>query len=290
MSTEPLPVTPLTVTWTSTMGSPNDGKFIDKLIRYGGVLYQCFPLNHPAEISKRPHSFCYEAVEKRILRDAEAIDRTLADIGKVLAEPAIHRISADRTSETAPYWNNGFFNGADASHGYAMVAALKPQLILEVGAGNSTKFFRRAIEDYGLDTRLVAIDPAPRADITAIADEILIKSVFDVDLAYFDRLQAGDFLFWDGSHVVSNGADITRLVLEIIPRLKPGVIVHIHDIVLPFEASFNGQVGDVSFPENYMVACFILYNDKAKVLLPVHYLQRKGRIQSWGGSFWFQTG
>jgi hypothetical protein len=76
----------------------------------------------------------------------------------------------------------------------------------------------------------------------------------------------------------------------VLPRLKTGVIVHVHDITMPFEAAVNGEVGDVSFPENYLLGTYILFNALAKVLLPIHYLQRVGRIDGWGGSFWFEIG
>jgi hypothetical protein len=283
MSEQPLPVT-----WTSTLGTNNDARFIDKLIRYGGILYQCYPLNHEAEISRRPSSFIYEAIERRLLQDDAYTKAQLSAVDMILAEDKIHRISAMQTNDFDPFWNNGYFNGADAIYGYGMIVTRRPKRVLEVGVGNSTKFFRRAIKDYSLDTQLIAIDPVPRADISQIADTIIAKSVFDVELSVFDQLEPGDFLFWDGSHVVSNGSDVTRLFLEIVPRLKSGVIVHIHDITMPFEGVFVEDVGDASSPENYLVGTFILFNPSIKVILPIYYLHKKGVIPSSGCSFWFE--
>ena len=285
MSEQPLPVT-----WTSTLGTDNNGRYIDKLICYGGILYQCFPLNHPGEISKRASSFVYDMVENRILVDEASIKAQMSAIDRVIAEDKVHRITPSQINDVDPFWNNAFFNGADALYGYGMIVTRGPKRVLEVGAGNSTKFFRRAIKDYSLDTRLIAIDPVPRAEINEIADVVITKSVFDVDLAVFDQLQEGDFLFWDGSHVVSNGSDVTRLFLEVIPRLNPGVIVHIHDITMPFEGVFVRDVGDASSPENYLLGTFILHNPLIKMLLPIHYLHRKGLISSAGCSFWFEMG
>ena len=88
--------------------------------------------------------------------------------------------------------------------------------------------------------------------------------------------------------MVSNGSDVTRLFLEILPRLKSGVIVHIHDITMPFEAAEISGI-PVSFPENYIFGTYLVNNTSAKIILPVHYLTRTGRINSWGGSFWFEV-
>ncbi len=278
------------VNWTSTQGTPNDTLFIDKLINYGSVLYQCYPLNHVGEISKRPHTFIYDEVEKVLVRDAKSIEGQLQRLMTVLRDGKFSQISKFEENAMEPFLDNGFFNGADAALGYAMIVDRQPSLIVEVGAGNSSKFFRRAARDYGIPLRMVAVDPAPRSVIWDICDTVIQKSVFDVDLRIFDDLRSGDVLFWDGSHLVSNGSDVTRLFLEIIPRLKSGVIIHMHDIFMPFEAALNGVVGDVSFPEQYLLATYLLYNKDFRVLLPVHYLQRKGAIEGWGGSFWFQLG
>ena len=280
---------PLKVTWTSTLDSANDAKFIDKIIQYGHVNYLSFPLNHPGEITKRTSEFSYPTVEARILRDQAIYDAQLRRLRPIIESDAIIQITANQENDIDPFWNNGFFNGSDAKLGYAFLVDRNPQLVVEVGAGNSTKFFRRAIHDFGLQTRLLAIDPAPRADLAQVADEIIESSVFDVHLAVFDRLEAGDILFWDGSHMVCNGSDVTRLFLEVLPRLKPGVIVHMHDIMMPYEAYHNGEVGDVSFPEQYMLGTYLLSVASAKVLLPVHYLWRTKAITENGLSFWFVT-
>jgi hypothetical protein len=77
------------------------------------------------------------------------------------------------------------------------------------------------------------LDPEPRAQIDALCDTSIRRRLEDCDLSMFDQLEAGDILFFDGSHRVFTNSDVTVFFLELMPRLKPGVIVHIHDIFLP---------------------------------------------------------
>jgi hypothetical protein len=105
----------------------------------------------------------------------------------------------------------------DARWLYAIIAALKPRHMLEVGSGNSTMFASKAIRDFGLLTHLFSIDPAPRVGIDRLCDELHRESVLTVPLETFDRLGPSDILFIDGSHLVLNGSDTTRLFLVWCP-------------------------------------------------------------------------
>lgn len=133
-----------------------------------------------------------------------------------------------------PRWAQDWFPRLDAAIGYAMVRQLKPARIIEVGSGHSTRFYRRAVRDGGLETDITAIDPAPRADLSALPDIALIrKTVQETELNRFDALNKGDFLAIDSSHILMPGTDVDYLVNQVLPRLPAGVHVHIHDILLP---------------------------------------------------------
>jgi len=109
----------------------------------------------------------------------------------------------------------------------------RPARIVEVGSGHSTRFFARAIADGGIATRLTAIDPAPRAQLSGLAVEWLRGAVPSVGMAPFAALAAGDFLVIDSSHVLMPGSDVDFLINRLLPSLPPGVLVHLHDIFLP---------------------------------------------------------
>jgi len=131
----------------------------------------------------------------------------------------------------APRWNQDWFPRLDAAAAYAIVRSLKPRRIVEVGSGHSTRFLARAVADGGLDTRITAIDPQPRATIEKLPLNWLRMPVQKV--AAFPPLGAGDILFIDSSHQVKPGSDVEFLLKAVLPLLPAGVHVHFHDIFIP---------------------------------------------------------
>jgi Methyltransferase domain len=133
----------------------------------------------------------------------------------------------------APRWDQDWFPRLDAAAAYAMVRSTRPKRIVEVGSGHSTRFMARAVADGGLDTRITAIDPKPRAAIRGLDLEWLQTHVETLHHGPFAALHANDILFIDSSHQVKPGSDVEFLLAEVIPRLPAGVRVHFHDIFLP---------------------------------------------------------
>jgi len=135
----------------------------------------------------------------------------------------------------APRWTQDWFPRLDGAAAYKMVRDCKPANIIEVGSGHSTRFMAQAIKDADLPTKITAIDPAPRADITKLPITVHNDIVQNCDLVIFKNLKAGDFLFIDSSHIAMPGSDVDFLFLNVLPMLPEGVIVHIHDILLPHD-------------------------------------------------------
>jgi predicted O-methyltransferase YrrM len=133
----------------------------------------------------------------------------------------------------APRWNQDWFPRLDAAAAYAMVRRHRPLRIVEVGSGHSTRFMARAVADGGLETRITAIDPRPRASLDGLTIELLRTRVQSAGHAPFDSLSAGDFLFVDSSHQYHPGSDVAFIFEQILPALPGGVFVHFHDIFLP---------------------------------------------------------
>src|SRR4029077_2329278 len=146
------------------------------------------------------------------------------------------RISPREPRESPePSWLHDWLDGLDTFALYGFVASENPALYLEVGSGYSTKVVRRAIKDRSLQTKIVSIDPHPRSEVDRLCDEVVRQPLEKCDLKIFDPLQAGDILFMDGSHRALMNSDVTVLFLEILPRLRSGVLVHLHDIFLPVD-------------------------------------------------------
>jgi len=172
----------------------------------------------------------YPAVEAAFAA-AEPAFRTVLAAVDGYAE-ALQAIAPDAPAP-APRWNQDWFPRLDAAAAYALVRGRKPGAIVEVGSGHSTRFLARAIADAGLATRLTAIDPGPRADLAGLAAEWRRELVQAAPLSLFQALGDGDLLFVDSSHLLMPGSDVDHLLNVVLPALRPGVLVHVHDIFLP---------------------------------------------------------
>ncbi len=186
----------------------------------------------------------------------------------------------------------GYFGGLDGACAYAMVRHLNPRTILEVGCGQSTHIMHRALIDNGPDNRksknIVCIDPEPRKSIEEVANEIYLQSAVKCKADMFSILKEDDILFIDGSHYSFNGTDATYLFLEILPLLKRGVVVHIHDVFLPYE--YPEEFSRRLYNEQYLLAATVMNLDAWEVLLPVYAEHAAGRFGdvAAGSSFWMR--
>jgi predicted O-methyltransferase YrrM len=132
-----------------------------------------------------------------------------------------------------PRWNQDWFPRLDGAALYALVRTGRPRRILEIGSGHSTRFIAQAVADGGLDCAVTCIDPQPRADLARLRVTLHRRLLAAADVALAGELRAGDLLVIDSSHVAIPGTDVDLLLNDVLPRLRPGVLVHLHDILLP---------------------------------------------------------
>jgi len=212
------------------------------------------------------------------------------------------RIPHTQIDATTPFWLNGWLPPLDAAALYAFLARSNPRLYIEVGSGNSTKFARRAILDHRLRTTLISIDPRPRAPVDDLCDVVFRVRFEDLGPAWLPDLGAGDIIFVDGSHRMLMNSDVTAIFLELLPRLPPAVLVHFHDIWLPYDYPKRWQYW--YFSEQYaLAAALLLAPDRFTVLLPCMYVAVRPRLSETvaqflgslglqgikhGGSFWLE--
>ena len=199
------------------------------------------------------------------------------------------------------YLNNGFFDGMDALVAYCMVRHFQPRLIIEVGSGFSSLILGEAAAK-NKSSALICIEPFPREFLRKGfpgLQSLIEKKVQDIDLKFFSQLDSGDILFIDSSHTVKIGGDVNYLFLEVLPRLKPGVIVHVHDVFLPFEFRRDWVIDEFRFwTEQYLLQAFLAFNSQFEVLMANNYLSHcharvlKATFPSLpsrsGGSFWMR--
>jgi hypothetical protein len=203
--------------------------------------------------------------------------------------------------QTQFYLGSGLFDGADALMAYCMIRHFQPQLIVEVGSGFSSLLLGQAAAK-NKSSEIICIEPFPREFLRKGfpgLQSLIEKKVQDIDLEFFSQLESGDILFIDSSHTVKIGGDVNYLFLEVLPRLKTGVIVHVHDIFLPFEYRRDWVLGEFRFwTEQYLLQAFLTFNSEFEVLLANSYLNRYHQsdlkaafpsLASWaGGSFWMR--
>jgi predicted O-methyltransferase YrrM len=163
----------------------------------------------------------FAAAEPRFAALLEAIEAYRGDLLSIAAGDGPARFDQD------------WFPRLDAAAAYALVRGERPRRIVEIGSGHSTRFLARAVADGSLATEITYVDPAPRAAIAALGVHHRLELLTAADPDLFGGLAAGDILFIDSSHIAMPGTDVDRLILDVLPRLAAGVLVHVHDIFLP---------------------------------------------------------
>lgn len=176
------------------------------------------------------------------------------------------------------YIDNSGFSFGCAAILYSMIREFKPKKIFEIGSGESSKIIAQAKNTNKNNCSYMIIDPYPGKyilDKEVRYNKLIKKRVELTDPRIFDELGKNDILFIDSSHTSKIGSDVNFLYLDVLPRLKPGVIIHIHDISLPYEYSkvYATQESFRQFwNEQYLLQSFLIYNQYFKILLAMNYL------------------
>jgi hypothetical protein len=166
---------------------------------------------------------------------------------------------------------NGWFQREDAAFLYFMLNHLRPRHVVEIGSGHSSSLMLDYQEFSAPDLNLTCIDPEPsRLRSTLLAGDeskftLLHKPVQDVDPSFFGMLKERDILFVDSSHVSKTGSDVNFIFFEVLPRLAPGVHIHIHDIYYPFEYPEEWVYEGWGWNEAYLLRAFLSDNATFRV-------------------------
>jgi hypothetical protein len=203
------------------------------------------------------------------------------------------------------YTQNSQFSWLDARTLFVFLNKIKPARMVEVGSGWSSLLTADVNQRYlGGSCQFQCIEPFPRdflKDGVVGLSELIVQKVQDTPLSVFEKLEEGDILFIDSSHVCKTGSDVNFLYFEVLPRLKPGVIIHVHDIFLPDEYLRDWVIGENrSWNEQYLLRALLMYSKSFEVLFGCKYAYRKfpelvtralaleSGIGFGGGSFWFR--
>lgn len=225
-------------------------------------------------------------------------------------KPEFNKITHEPNDDSDDFYLiNGTFMSVDSDVYYGLVRNLSPKKIIEVGGGNSTKLALEAIKKNKKKTNLTCIEPYPSKYLLENKNiRLLKKRVQEIPIKTFENLNAGDILFIDSTHVLKSGGDVWWLYCEILPRLKTGVFVHVHDISLPSPYPKVYRDNHWYWNEQYLLQAFLTFNNKFKILWPGSYIfkkyprkmkrffdpgyskMRKKYPSSGPGSFWMKVG
>ncbi|MGC2694784.1 MAG: class I SAM-dependent methyltransferase [Candidatus Angelobacter sp.] len=257
-----------------------------QILRGDQILALNYPVSLKARYEGNPHPQLYELISaghqkyKAMLESFLPFERQLRNLKHVK-------------------WINGYFPALDAISLYCLLAQWKPKTYLEIGSGNSTLFARESITNNCLKTRIVSIDPHPRAEVDDMCDHLIRTPVEKVPLAIFDDLDQGDVLFVDNSHRCLPNSDVTVFFMDILPRLNPRSFVHLHDICLPWD--YADAIAQDAYSEQYLLATALLMGNRLKTILPNLFVSRTpellsilnpifdslGKVEREGCSYWF---
>lgn len=200
---------------------------------------------------------------------------------------------------------NNFFGTGDALALFLMMRKFRPSNIIEVGSGYSSSVMMDTnMVFFNNDIRLHFIEPYPDRLFSLMRDsdkdrvKVDTKCVQDIPVEIFSSLNENDILFIDSSHVSKIGSDVNFLFFQVLPALRKGVLVHVHDIHYPFEYPENWVDYGMYWNEAYLLRAFLMYNSGFEILLFNDFIHKncKARVTGIhpqydsiaGGSFWLR--
>ena len=174
--------------------------------------------------------------------------------------------------------DNNFFEAGDAEIYYQMIRYHKPKKIIEIGSGQSSLIAMEAINNNkqidNFITELTCIEPFENKWLEKNDIRVIRKKVEEIDTDIFTDLNKGDILFIDSSHVIKPQGDIVKIFLEILPKLKSGVIIHIHDIFSPRDYLENWlKIENRFFNEQYLLEGMLDNSSRYKIMLSLNLLK-----------------
>jgi len=202
------------------------------------------------------------------------------------------------------YFQNPYYSYTDGIFLYFMIRHFRPQRIMEIGSGFSSALMVDTNKLFFSNTiKLTFIEPFPERLYSLLGEsdlpnvKVLEKKVEEIPLPEFEKLEKGDFLFVDSSHVSKTGSDVNHILFNILPRLKKGVIIHFHDIFYPFEYPKLWVYEGRNWNEIYLLRAFLMNNANYKIHLFSSLLHQNDSsifenmplcMENRGGSLWLE--
>ena len=199
-------------------------------------------------------------------------DEQQAYFQSLLDLPDSTRFSRQKTAGRRYYSENGWFPVSDAFTLSAIVRKERPRRFIEVGSGYSTAVLLDTLEQAKITVKLTFIEPNPERLYSLLSPQdqatatIICKDLQSVPVDTFAQLEASDILFIDSSHVAKIGSDVTYIFLRVLPMLKPGVLVHFHDIFFPVSYPAEWIREGRAWNESLFLRAFLVCNSQFQIV------------------------
>jgi len=206
------------------------------------------------------------------------ISGQLEFLERFVFSPELVNIPKDKPEPLKFHFNNAMFKSGDAEYWYQLIRTIKPRKIFEVGSGNSTLMAMNAlaqnqVDDPSYKCEHICIEPYEMPWLEESGVSVVRRKIEDVELSFLSELEENDILFIDSSHIIRPEGDVLFEYLELLPSLKKGVIVHIHDIFSPKNYLKQWLQDDVTFwNEQYLLEAFLTHNSTWKIVGALNYL------------------
>lgn len=289
---------------------PYIGKMKKDLDLYANVQYAPGHYYSPVvskEEIKAQENELFAAPPKQIegidLKEQEQLE-LLNELGKLY--PSIP-FQAEKQNGYRYYYDNWKYSYSDAIFLHLLMRHFKPKRIIEVGSGFSSTVMLDTNEHFlNNSTELTFIEPYPEHFYSVITPDdkrrntIIPKRLQNVDSSLFEQLNLNDILFVDSTHVSKTGSDVNKIIFEVLPLLKKGVIIHFHDIFYPFEYPKDWVLGWAGFGWNeaYILRAFLMDNNNYSILMFNTFLEHFHEdwfkenmplcLKNTGGSLWLR--
>ncbi len=253
-----------------------------ELLRKIGVFPIC---NHYYEPLFKTDSLLCSLDKKRILPGIDLqIEKQLKLLSNFNYCEELNTIQYNTNTISYSFSNTSFGPG-DSEILYSIIRYFKPRHIIEIGSGYSTLMAINAIQknheemdNYSCEH--ICIEPYERLWLKSCPVKLIRQKLESIDTAFFDILAENDILFIDSSHIIRPQGDVLKEYLEILPNLKSGVLIHIHDMFTPRDYEKKWIYECVRFwNEQYLVEAFLSNNNKFEVLLANNFLSHDYKVE-----------
>jgi len=276
-----IPFTYLSATWLKFVTLFDNNRISDKIFMKLGILPI---LDHYYQPMINPGKILHKSLRED--RKLSGIDfneiEQLELLSKFNYNAELSKFPVEKRNENEYFYNNKSFCSGDAEYLYNMVRHFKSCKIIEIGCGSSTLMIQNAIRQNLNDNIKYAcqhfcIEPYEQPWLEKIEIQLLRERVENIDRLFFQNLEANDILFIDSSHIIRPQGDVLFEYLEILPMLKSGVLVHIHDIFTPKDYLNEWVYNHVLWNEQYLLEAFLTYNSEFRIIGALNFLSHHYR-------------